>query len=129
MNLGGITREQKLLGAAIANALFVVSLFLKWTGLDTPVGDFSQSGNDVDSWWLVLIIALIATAVFAAEFLRVELPAIAGIPLATYLTSLTAFYSVVFLLALDNLKFGIFLALIFSVVGTVLAVSLWREER
>lgn len=129
MNLGGITREQKLLGAALMNVLFVVSLFLKWAGVDTPVGDFSQSGKDVDSWWLVLIIALVAAAIFAAEFLRVELPSIAGIPLATYLTSLCGFYSVVFLLALDNIKYGLFLALIFSVAGTVLAASLWREDR
>jgi len=129
MNLGGITREQKLLGAAIANVLFVVSLFLKWTGVDTPVGDFSQSGQDIDSWWIALIIALVAAAIFAADFLRIELPPVASIPLATYLTSLAFFYSVVWMFALDNRKYGIFLALIFSAVAVVLAASVWREER
>lgn len=128
MNLGGITREQKLLGAAIANVLFVVSLFLKWSGVNTPLGDFSQSGQDVGSWWLALIIALVAAAIFVAEFMRIELPPIAGVPLATYLTSLTAFYSIVFILALDGLKFGLFLALIVSVAATVLAAAVWRED-
>jgi hypothetical protein len=129
MNLGGITREQKLLGAAIANVLFVVSLFLKWAGIDTPVGDFSQSGQDIDSWWIALIIALVAAAIFAAEFLRIELPPVASLPLATYLTSLTLFYSVIWVFALDHRKYGIFLALIFSAVATFLATTLWREER
>jgi hypothetical protein len=122
MNLGGLTREQKLLGAAIANVLFVVSLFLKWAG--------EGSGQDIDSWWIALIIALVAAAIFAADFLRIELPPVASIPLATYLTSLTLFYSVVWVFAIqDNRKYGIFLALIFSAVATFLATTLWREER
>jgi hypothetical protein len=129
MNLGGIPREQRLLAAAIANVVFVISLFLKWAGIDTPVGDFSQSGNDVDSWWLAGIIALAAAAIFVAEFLRFELPRAASISLATYLTSLTAFYSIVFLFALDSIKYGIFIALIASVIATVAASSVWREER
>ena len=56
MNLGSLTREQRLLGGAAACALFVISLFLPWF-------DFSSeklSADDVvASWWLLLILSLI----------------------------------------------------------------------
>jgi hypothetical protein len=129
MNLGGLTREQKLLGAAIANVLFVISIFLKWQGPDTPIGDFSLSGQDLDSWWIALVIALLAAAIFAADALRFELPSAAGIGVATYLTSLTLFYSLIWMFALDDRKYGLFLALIFSAAATALATAVWRQER
>ncbi|MEW6583701.1 MAG: hypothetical protein AB1416_13175 [Actinomycetota bacterium] len=122
MNLGGLTREMRLLGAAGANALFIIFLFLDW-------GGGLSAKSILDSWWLLLVIALVAGAVFAAEARNFALPPVLNISLATYLSSLTLFYCVIFLFDLPDHDFGFFLALLASIVGTGLAVTLWREER
>lgn len=128
MDLRNLTREQKELGVAGCMVIFIITLFLKWYS----VGDFSAQGSDLDSWWIALVIAIIAGAVFAADALRVELPLRVGTGVATYLTSLTFFYVFIFLFGKPSgfsLSYGIWLALIFTVIGTGLAVTIWREDR
>lgn len=125
MDLREITREQKMLGAAVAMLLFIVSLFLKWQS----VGPFSSSGTDIGAWPIVLIIALVAGGVLAAEALGTELPIrVRPAALSSYLASLLVFYVVVFIFTIDGLGYGIWFALIFSLVGLGLAVAVNREQ-
>lgn len=135
MNPGSLTREQRMLGGAAACALFVISLFLPWF----DVGSQSFSADEaVASWWLLLIFAVVAGGVMAAEGLNVELPAQVRPPgLAAYLTSFIFLVTLMYFLEGGagsgdlgvGRGFGIFLALIFSLVAAVLAVLTWRQER
>jgi hypothetical protein len=123
-----ITREQRMLGAAAANVLFIISLFFPWYG----IGDFDLSGDDVvPSWWLLLIFAAIAAAILLADAYNFELPAMLNPPLwAAYLNSVTFIITLTVFLegGGGSRKFGVFLALIFSLVATVLAVVHARDE-
>lgn len=125
MDLREITREQKMLGAAVAILLFIISLFLKWQS----VGPFSSSGTDIGAWPIVLIIALVAGGILAAEALGMAVPIrVRPGALCSYLVSLLVFYVVVFIFTIDGLGYGIWLALIFSLVGLGLTVALNRED-
>jgi hypothetical protein len=121
MELRNVTREQKELGTAGFLVLFIISLFLKWAG--------DAKGKDIDSWWIPLILAIVAGAVFAADALNVELPGRLPIAAATYLTSLCLFYSIIWIVAANDVKYGLVLALVFTIAATVLAVWVWREDR
>lgn len=125
MNLGGLTREQRLLGAAGACVVYIIALFLPWFG----GSGISFSRQDLGGWWILLILALLAGGIFAADALNFELPPILSIPLATFLMTLLSFDAIMKLLELDGHKWGFFLALILILVGTGLAISVWREER
>ena len=126
MGLQGIAREQKELGAAVAMLLAFIALFLKWQ----TFGPISGSGADLGSWPLVFLIALVAGGIVAADALGMEIPfrRVNPIAVATYLMSLLVFYVLVFLFAIDGIAFGVWLALLFSVVGLVLTVSVYRDE-
>lgn len=129
--MNSITREQKMLGAAGACILFIISLFFSWYG----AGDLSLSGQDIlPSWWILLIFAAGAAALLAADAFNFELPAaINPASWAAYLTSvcfvvtLMTFLDSPFGTGFDR-KFGIFLGLLFALVATILAVLHWREE-
>ena len=126
MGLQGIAREQKEIGAAVAMLLFIISLFLKWQ----TFGPISGSGADLGSWPLVFLIALVAGGIVAADALGMEIPfrRVNPIAVATYLMSLLVFYVLVFLFAIDGISYGVWLALLFSVVALVLTVSVYRDE-
>ncbi len=124
-----LTREQRMLGAAGACVLFIISLFFAWYGS----GDFSVSGQDVvPSWWLLLLFAAAAAALLVADAFNFELPAIIDPGAwAAYLTSVTFIVTLMIFLegtAGVSRKFGLFLALLFSLVAVILAVMHWREE-
>ncbi|MDX6555521.1 MAG: hypothetical protein QOD86_1716 [Miltoncostaeaceae bacterium] len=132
MNLGSLTREQRLLGGAAACALFVISLFLPWFKVDS-----TNLGADdvVASWWLLLIFAIVSGAALAAEGLNVELPTqVRASALAAGLTSFLFLTTLMWFLDPPGVGgfsrgFGLFLALIFSLVAAALAVISWRKER
>ena len=65
----------------------------------------------------------------AADALGMDLPLRRLNPtaVATYLMSLLVFYVLVFLFAIDGIAYGVWLALIFSVVGLLLTFSVYRE--
>ncbi|HEX2503682.1 MAG TPA: hypothetical protein VHK00_07050 [Miltoncostaeaceae bacterium] len=123
-----ITREQRMLGAAAANVLFIISLFFPWYG----VASFDFNGEDViPSWWLMLVFAIVAALIFVADAYNFELPTIVNAGLwAAYLTSVTFVVTLMVFLDGDfgSRKFGVWLALIFSLVATILAVFHTREE-
>ena len=127
--MNSLTREQRMLGAAGASVLFIISLFFSWFG----EGDLSLSGDDVvPSWWILLIFAAGAAALLVADAFNFELPAAVNpASWAAYLTSVVFIVTLmVFLEGGGPLgrKFGLFLALIFSLAALILAVLHWREE-
>lgn len=122
----GLPREQKMLGVAVAMLVFIISLFLKWFG----VGDFSFKGKDIDSWWIALILAIVAGGIYAAEALNFPPPVKwATIGVGTLSAFLVFFWAFIHLIDGSNLKFGAWLALIASAVGTILAGVVWNQER
>jgi hypothetical protein len=125
MDLREITRDQKMFGAAIAALLFILTLFLKWVS----VGPASASGTDFGAWWIALLVALVGGGILAADALGVDLPVRMPVTsVATYLMSLLVFYVVIFIFAADSLSYGVWLALIFSVVALGLSYSLHRDD-
>lgn len=134
--ISGLPREQKLFGVAGAMAIFIIALFLKWSGIDGPnvsIGgvslDVSFKGTDIDSWWIVGLLALLAGAIFAAEALGISLPAQMTLGVGALSAVLVFFWALTHVIDLNNLKFGAWIALIVSLVGAVLAGTVWREER
>ena len=118
----GLPREQKMFGIAGAMLLFVISLFLKWFG--------SFKGTDIDSWWIALIVAIIGGGIFLAEALNVPPPVKwATIPVGALATVLVFFWAFTHFIDGSDLKFGAWLALISSLIGMILAVTVWNQER
>lgn len=135
VSLGGITREQKMLGAAAANILFIIMMFFDWFGASAGAGDFSvsvsASGTDVvPSWWILAIIAALAAAVLAAEALYVELPLRTEAVTGVWLSAIPFIFTLMIILDVPGggRKFGVFLALIFSAAAVALAFIASREE-
>ena len=126
MDLQGISREQKEIGAAVCMLLFIISLFLKWQ----TFGPISGSGADLGSWPLAFLIALVAGGIVAADALGMDIPfrRVNPIAVATFLMSLLVFYVLVFLFAIDGISYGVWLALLFSIVGLVLVFPVYRQE-
>lgn len=135
MNAGSLTREQRMLGAAGALVIFIIGLFLNWYGSDIEGIDASISGFDaVPSGWILLIFAIVAAGLLAAEALRIDLPIPVGRPssVATFLTSVCFIITLMFMLEGPGVgggrKIGLFLAFIFALIAFVLCVWTWREE-
>jgi hypothetical protein len=124
--VNSLTREQRVYVAAGACVLFIISLFFNWFG----IGDFNVSGQDaVPSWWILLIFAAVAAAVLVADAMNFELPpAVRPAAWAAYLTSVCFIVTLMIFLEGDNRKFGIFLALLFSIVAAIVSFLHWREE-
>ncbi len=126
--MNNLTREQRMLGAAGASILFIISLFFAWYG----AGPVDFSGQDiVPSWWILLIFSAGAAALLIADAFNFELPAqINPASWAAYLTSVT--FIVTLMVFFEGYgggrKFGIWLAVLFALVAVVLAVYHWREE-
>lgn len=129
MNLSQLTREQRLLAAAGACALFVISLFLPWfggLGLSTSAAD----AGGVPAWWVLLLFALGAGALLAAEALGVQVPVVRPVAAATYLLSVVLVVTLMFFLDTPGEKrYGIFLALIFAAAALAVAGLAWRRDR
>ena len=101
-------------------------LFLKWQ----TFGPISGSGADLGSWPLAFLIALVAGGIVAADALGMDIPfrRVNPIAVATFLMSLLVFYVLVFLFAIDGISYGVWLALLFSIVGLVLVFPVYRQE-
>jgi hypothetical protein len=126
VSLSDLTRRQGMLGAAAACALYLVSLFLPWVG----GGGISFSGSDVvPSWWLLLVLALVAAVVLAAEALDYDLPLqVNPTAVPAYLTSVVFIVTAMVFLEADGRRVGLFLALLTSAAAAGLAAYIWRRE-
>lgn len=127
--MNALTREQRMYAAAAASVLFIISLFFNWYG----EGPIDASGTDVvPSWWLLLIFSGVSAALLVAEAVKFEVPAAIGNPLALAAYLSTISFIVTLMIFLEGYgvgrKFGIFLALLFSLVAAVLTVMHWRDE-
>ncbi len=124
-----ITREQRLYIVAGACLLFVISLFFNWFKVANV--DFSAQ-DSVPSWWLLLIFAVVAGVLALADAQNYELPAV--VRPAAWMAALTGFvFLVTLMFFLDppgdlDRSFGLFLAILFSLVAAAVAVMNWREE-
>lgn len=131
MDLSSITPQQKMLAAAGANVLFIVSLWFPWFGVSALGFSASASGWDVlPSSWLALLMAAAAAALLASVATDRPLP-VRVPPLATamYLTSVPFWFTVAtFLEGGSGRKWGLFASLLFSLVAAVAAFLAWREE-
>jgi len=124
VDLSSVTPQQKMLVAAGANVLFVLSLFLDWFE--------GVSGFDaVFSSWIPLLLALLAAALLAAEAYDIETP-VRLPPFATafYLSSIPFWFSLAYVLEgdLPGRKIGLFLGFLFSLIATVVSGLLAREH-
>ena len=59
---------------------------------------------------------------------RTLAPAVRPAPWAAYLTSVCFIVTLMIFLEGDNRKFGVFLALLFSIVAAILSFMHWRDE-
>lgn len=128
--MNSLTREQRIYAAAGASILFIISLFFNWFGQDFGEVEVNASGQDVvPSWWILLIFAGVAAAILIAEALNFELPTfVQPASWAAYLTSVCFIVTLMIFLEGDGRKFGVFLALLFSLAAVVLSTMHWREE-
>lgn len=126
-----ITREQRLYIVAGACLLFVISLFFNWFKVDGANIDFTAQ-DSVPSWWILLIFAVVAGGIALADAQRYELPAV--VRPATWVAALTGFvFLVTLMFFLDppggvDRSFGLFLAILFSLIAAAMSVMHWREE-
>lgn len=131
MDLSSITPQQKMLAAAGANVLFVVSLWFPWFGASALGVSVSVDGWDVlPSAWIALLMAVAAAALLGSVATDRPLP-VRVPPLATamYLTSVPFWFTVAtFLEGGSGRKWGLFASLLFAVVATGAAFLAWRDE-
>lgn len=133
--MDSITREQKLYALAAGNLLWAISLFFSWYSFDVPGGDAlgvdtSLSGWDsVPSSWLFLAIAVIGGLAALAEAREFQLPGnLPGVLVAGWTSSVILVLSIAYLFEGDA-AWGLFLAVLFSVVAVAATVLVWREDR
>ena len=129
-----LSREQKMLGVTVAMIVFIISLFLDWVGVSTPLGDVASSGTDPNSWWIALVLAIIAGGIFAADALNYPAPTRFATLDVGALAAMLVFAWAVFH-AVDGtegpagLKLGAWIGLASSLVAIVLATMVWSRER
>jgi hypothetical protein len=115
-------------------AVFFVSLFLDWAGVDTPLGEIGSNGTEANSWWIAAALAVIAAGLFAAEALNYPPPfAWASLGLGSLAAVLVFFWALTeFVDATEgpsSPQLGAWIGLIAAAVGAVLAAVTWLQER
>ncbi len=130
----GMSREQKMLGVTVAMIVFIVSLLLDWVGVSTPLGDVGSSGTEPNSWWIALVLAIIAGGIFAADALNYPPPTRwatlgVGALAATLVFGWALFHAVDATEGPAGPKLGAWIGLVSSAVGVALAAAVWSRER
>jgi hypothetical protein len=126
-----ITREQRLYIIAGACVIYIISLFFNWFSVSGANVDFSAQ-DVVPTWWLLLIFAVVAAGIALAEAQHFELPPV--VRPASWVAALTVFvFLVTLMFFLDpaggvDRAFGLFIAVLFSLIAAAVAVMHWREE-
>ena len=129
----GMAREQKMLGVTVAMIVFIISLPLDWVGVSTPLGDVASSGTGPNSWWIALVLAIIAGGIYAADALNYPVPTRfatlgGGALAATLVCAWAVFHAVDGTEGPGSLKVGAWVGLASSLVAVVLAALVWSRE-
>lgn len=132
--LKAMPREQKLFIGAGGMALFLVSLlFLKWFGLGLEglgVDSSVKATKAIDSWWIALVLAVVALAILLAEAVRFEIPVPGATTSVAFVAAfLVLFWTLTHVIDLSGLKIGAWLALVGSIVGTAGAWLARADDR
>ena len=130
----GASREQRMLGVTVAMIVFIVSLLMDWIGVSTPLGDVATSGTEANSWWIALILAIIAGGIFGADALNYPPPTRwatlgVGTLAAVLVFAWAAFHLIDGTEGPAGPKVGAWIGLIASAIGVVLAAIVWSRER
>lgn len=114
-SLKGLPRVQKLYVAAGGLAVFLVALLaLKWTG--------HVKATDLTTWWIPLLLALVAGAYFISEIFGFTLPVAGLTPSRAFsATFLVFFWTLMWFLEAPVRAVGAWLGLVSSLVATVAA--------
>jgi peptidoglycan/LPS O-acetylase OafA/YrhL len=126
MDLSRVTRENKELIAVGAGILWIISLFFPWYDLGGNVSGWDA----VASSWIPLIFMVLGCAALAADAFAVELPVRVNAPsFAAYCVSIPLIINLMYVFeGSGSRKWGLFLALVFSIAAFAAAAVVWREE-
>jgi len=120
--LKAMNRRERMLGIAILNGAFIISMFFQW-------GDGGVRAWDADASWLVFVVALAAGLMALADAFDYEVPRLPGISVITYLTSITLWYVIFSLMDIHDQAWGIIVSLIIAILATVVATMAWAADR
>jgi hypothetical protein len=115
-------RRERMLGIAILNGAFIISMFFQW-------GDGGVRAWDADASWLVFVVALAAGLMALADAFDYEVPRMPGTSVIAYLTSITLWYVIFSLMDIHDQAWGIIVSLIIAILATVVATMAWAADR
>ena len=120
--LKSMNRRERMLGIAILNGAFIISMFFQW-------GDGGVRAWDADASWLVFVVALAAGLMALADAFDYEVPRMPGTSVIAYLTSITLWYVIFSLMDIHDQAWGIIVSLIIAILATVVATMAWAADR
>jgi len=120
--LKSMNRRERMLGIAILNGAFIISMFFQW-------GDGGVRAWDADASWLVFVVALAAGLMALADAFDYEVPRLPGTSVIAYLTSITLWYVIFSLMDIHDQAWGIIVSLIIAILATVVATMAWAADR
>lgn len=120
--LKSMSRRERMLGIAILNGAFIISMFFQW-------GDGGVRAWDADASWLVFVVALIAGLMALADAFDYEVPRLPGTGVIAYLTSIPLWYVIFSLMDIHDQAWGIIVSLIIAILATVVAAMAWVADR
>jgi len=120
--LKSMNRRERMLGIAILNGAFIISMFFQW-------GDGGVRAWDADASWLVFVVALAAGLMALADAFDYEVPRLPGVSVIAYLTSITLWYVIFSLMDIHDQAWGIIVSLIIAILATVVATMAWAADR
>lgn len=130
MNSSAMTRQREIYIAIVANVLFALSLFLPWFSLGSY--DSISGWSSLPTPWLILLVALVAALALLAEVNRFELPVrVPPLAIAAYASTIPLWFSFTDLVSGGGTgrDWGLFVAVLASLVATVFSVRVWRGDR
>lgn len=134
--LRNLSREQKLVVVAVGMVLFILSLFMNWVSVDLPDGVDAPTvrGTEPNSWWIALVLAGIALAIYVAEALTYPAPfAWVGLGLGALCASGAFGWALFHLIDLTegpaNPGIGAWVGVVSSAVAAGVAGVAWSHER
>lgn len=124
---GALERTEIL--AAILGGLWCGALFLPWFSVGGADGDLTGA-NIIDSWWLPLVVVAVASVLLLLDAISVDTFRSLPIPaISTFLMPIGLFYTALFLIAGEGIKYGAWTALGLSAAAVVFSAMAWIIDR